>query len=276
MLTDNVFELKFRLERKLIESKTGATTTANNGNKSTDTTAASQHLESISRATSPSSVRNGGNGGGEEDDEDELLTSDNESSIAPSEASGSVSTRQLQKEEKLAQKRLSKLATSNSSKATTKSTNKGKSTSSNLTLDEQIEDNSQMEEFVEKQFRKYLGVSRCRPLGKDRFHCRYWWFDGIGGMDISKPSSESEGLRVPYSTGRIFVQGPGQLEWEVLSSERGQGENIEEKIESLNQRRLREEVVESENQLVGIGEWGFYETPEEVSYDSLSLHVYDS
>ncbi|GAA5988402.1 hypothetical protein JCM5350_005297 [Sporobolomyces pararoseus] len=250
-------EKKALLERKLNEGKKAAKTasspTVNNDSRKSP-------APSVSRATSPS-IRNG-----DEDEDDELLTSDNESSVAPSEA-GSVATRQTQKEEKLTQKRLSKLAATNSKSSSSSSsktplpsttTKGGKSQSTNLSLDEQIEDNSQMEEFVEKQFRRYLGVSRCRPLGKDRFHCRYWWFDGIGGMEISKP--KTDGTRVQYSTGKIFVQGPNEQDWEVLTDAKAEKNKEREIVE----RRMREEVVETEEALVGVNEWGFYETPEEI------------
>ncbi|GAA5946603.1 hypothetical protein JCM3765_000315 [Sporobolomyces pararoseus] len=257
-------ERKALLERKLNEGKKAATNsnTKTASSPSTSTTVNNDTRKSpapsVSRATSPS-IRNGG--ADEEDEDDELLTSDNESSVAPSEA-GSVATRQTQKEEKLTQKRLSKLAATNSKSSSSKpivpsASNKGKS-QSNLSLDEQIEDNSQMEEFVEKQFRRFLGVSRCRPLGKDRFHCRYWWFDGVGGMEISKP--KTDGTRVQYSTGKIFVQGPNEQDWEVLTDAKAERNKEREIVE----RRMREEVVEKEDALVGVNEWGFYETPQEI------------
>ncbi|GAA5936072.1 uncharacterized protein JCM15063_002698 [Sporobolomyces koalae] len=205
-----------------------------------------------SRATSPS-VRNGG----AEDDEDQLVSSDGESSIAPSEGGGAAA-RQAQREAALAKQRLSKLAAVGKPGNSTSKPTKAKGS---LTLDEQIEENTLLDEHVEVQFRRYLGVSRCRALGKDRFHCKYWWFDGIGGMDISK--AHPDGSRVPYQTGRIFVQGPSEQDWQVLADV----QEGEEGNDMMLQRRMREEVVDEKETLVGVGQWGYYETPEEI--DSL-------
>jgi len=259
-----------RQERKLNEEKKGTSKseTASNG-KATSPLVPNDHRKSpapsTSRATSPS-IMNGG--GGEHDDEDQLLTSDDESSLAPSEAGSTApSARQAQREEKLAQKRLSKLASSGNGGGgggtSIPKSSKGKST---LTVDELLEENALMDEHVEKQFRRYLGVSRCRPLGQDRFHCRYWWFDGIGGMEITK--AKEDGSRVPYGTGRVFIQGPTREEWEVIADEHVADEEGKEKEQVLIERRMREEVVDREETLVGFGEWAYYETAEEVSRTS--------
>ncbi|GAA5898704.1 uncharacterized protein JCM6883_003396 [Sporobolomyces salmoneus] len=245
-------------ERKLNENKKGSKSSNGKSTTSPSLDSRKSPAPSISRASSPS-IRNGG----VDDDEDELLDSDRESSVAPSDA-GSVATRQAQKEEKLSQKRLSKLA-ANSGKSASKGSTKGGKKVSTLSLDEQIEENALEEEFVDIQFRRYQGVLKCRPIGKDRFHCRYWWFDGIGGMEISK--AKDDGSRVPYSTGKIFVQGPNELDWQVVADSKAEGNDGPSKQQSLLERRIREEVVDKEEALVGIGEWGYYETPEEI--DSL-------
>ncbi|GAA6019257.1 hypothetical protein JCM11491_001292 [Sporobolomyces phaffii] len=255
-------ERRALLERKAKEGKKGAKGADSNGKTMSPSTSRTTGNDarnkspapSASRATSPS-VRN-------DDDEDELLTSDAESSIAPSDA-GSVATRQAHPN-----KRLAKVAAISGKHSGSKPSPLGAGGSkkvapkSNLSLDEQIDDNALQEEFVDIQFRRYLGVSRCRPLGKDRFHCRYWWFDGIGGMDISK--ARDDGARVPYATGRIFVQGPSALDWEVLAEDKGEGADAPERQQSLTARRVLEEVVDDERALVGFNEWGYYETPEEL------------
>lgn len=109
------------------------------------------------------------------------------------------------------------------------------------------------DDWVEREFRRWQGVSRCRPLGKDRFFCRYWWFDGVGGMDLV-----GQGSGVLYGTGRLFVQGPSQEDWDAVCGREKEGE------EDAVKRRTREEGGDEER-LLGVDEWGFYEEEEEVS-----------
>lgn len=105
------------------------------------------------------------------------------------------------------------------------------------------------DDLVEREFRRWQGVIRCRPLGKDRFFCRYWWFDGIGGMDLATSA---------YSTGRLFVQGPSQEDWDFITRKSGQ-----EEAQAMA-RRTREEGAD-EDGLLGIDEWGYYESEAEAS-----------
>ncbi|KAG1719258.1 chromatin remodeling complex protein [Suillus lakei] len=55
-------------------------------------------------------------------------------------------------------------------------------------------------EAIEREFRKLLGAVRVKPLGKDRFHNRIWWFDGMGSASLL-----GSGGVVQYGTGRIFI-----------------------------------------------------------------------
>ncbi|KAG0218268.1 hypothetical protein BGX33_007946 [Mortierella sp. NVP41] len=59
---------------------------------------------------------------------------------------------------------------------------------------------SRKEEQVDRDCRRY-GIARVRPLGKDRFYNRYWYFDGIT-MD--------------HGTDRLYVQSPSFLDLEVM------------------------------------------------------------
>lgn len=88
-------------------------------------------------------------------------------------------------------------------------------------------------------------------------------------MEISK--AKEDGSRVPYGTGRVFVQGPTREEWEVIADEYAEDREGKGKEQVLIERRMREEVVDKEETLVGFGEWAYYETAEEVSLLVLSL-----
>jgi bromodomain adjacent to zinc finger domain protein 1A len=107
---------------------------------------------------------------------------------------------------------------------------------------------------LELDFRQYLLLSRMRPLGKDRFHCKVWWFDGVGCMTLVGEDGE-----YLYGTGKIFLQGPSQDELD----------QIEVKAKLDPSIGLRRDAEEGEG-LLGVGEWAWYETPEEVDFISLS------
>lgn len=146
------------------------------------------------------------------------------------------------------------------------------------------------DDWVEREFRRWQGVSRCRPLGKDRFFCRYWWFDGIGCSSLVR-----EGLAagagtggVQYGAGRLFVQGPSAEDWRFANDlasgrikaggGRGKGKPkdvlqqidgeyarpvAEDEAVDLDERRRREEV--DEKAVLSIDEWAYYDTEAEVS-----------
>lgn len=61
--------------------------------------------------------------------------------------------------------------------------------------------------------------------------------------------------RLIYGTGRLFVQGPSEVDWDRACAEFG-GED------ALKERRKKEEGHE---QILGIDEWGFYDEEEDVS-----------
>jgi len=100
-------------------------------------------------------------------------------------------------------------------------------------------------EAVEREFRKLLAAQRQKPLGKDRYHNVVWWFDGMGGQNLT-----GAGGNYLWQTGRMYVQGasePDRRFWETA-------ENFEE--------RIKEE--ECETGPLKPGEWAYYDTPEEV------------
>lgn len=113
-------------------------------------------------------------------------------------------------------------------------------------LDEEVNKLERRLESIEREFRKLLGAIRAKPLGKDRFHNRVWWFDGMGSMSLL-----GSGGVVQYGTGRIFLQGPTGMELEVMSR----------REESDVDARRQEEEGEG---LLAPGEWAVYTEPEEV------------
>jgi len=113
-------------------------------------------------------------------------------------------------------------------------------------LDEEVNKLERRLENIEREFRKQLGAIRVKPLGKDRFHNRVWWFDGMGSMSLL-----GSGGVVQYGTGRIFLQGPTELELELMSR----------REENDVDTRRQEEEGEG---LLAPGEWAVYTEPEEV------------
>jgi bromodomain adjacent to zinc finger domain protein 1A len=102
---------------------------------------------------------------------------------------------------------------------------------------------------LELEFRQYLLLSRMKPLGEDRFHCKVWWFDGVGCMTLVDQDGE-----YIYGTGKIFIQGPSEDDLSVIEAK-----SVADS--SIGKRRDEEEG----DGILGVGEWAWYETPEEVS-----------
>ena len=216
--------------------------------------------EADGRSSRAPSVKPGKPAGGDGDDEDEdQLVSDAESSVAPSEA-GSLSAAS-RRQAALEEKRLEKLGGKPSGRSSLAG---GRAKGAALTLEDRLRLNSERDDEVEREFRRYLNVSRCRPLGKDRFHCRYWWFDGVGSMDLVSDGAQvlrDDGDNVVYGTGRLLVQGPSEEDWEVLSDPKSKGD---EGGKAILARRMREEVVEDPSLLLGVNEWACYDDHETV------------
>ncbi|BGP00501.1 hypothetical protein NBRC10513v2_006305 [Rhodotorula toruloides] len=235
--------------------------------------APSEATETPSRAAS---VKPAPAAGDEDEEEDQLASDDDdERSVAPSEA-GSISYLS-RRQAALEEKRLEKLQEGGGGRAGSvasgSGTPRGRTSTGGTgakdaprappTIEDLMRQNAHKDDFVDREFRRYQGVARCRPLGKDRFHCRYWWFDGIGGMDLVQLNGAGEEV-VTYGAGRLFVQGPSEEDWEVICDVREKGEEGEK---GARERRMREEVVEKPEQLLGVNEWAYYENDEQL--DSL-------
>jgi hypothetical protein len=119
-------------------------------------------------------------------------------------------------------------------------------------LEEHMAANTAQEEVFDREFRRYRDVTRLHPLGHDRFHCAYWWFDGVGAMALIGP-----GGGALYGTGRLIVQGPSRLEWDAIVAGGKHGDEVK-----LEARRIEEEGAEATR--LGPGEWAAITTEAEV------------
>ena len=102
---------------------------------------------------------------------------------------------------------------------------------------------------------------RTRVLGKDRFCNRYWWFERNAMPHGGLPDSSTADAE--YANGRIWVQGPDDMERE------GFIEIIEPDKQAYYRRfqltpAERKKVEEGSTNLTTAKEWGFYDTVEEL------------
>ncbi|KAF9068074.1 ATP-utilizing chromatin assembly and remodelling N-terminal-domain-containing protein [Rhodocollybia butyracea] len=116
-------------------------------------------------------------------------------------------------------------------------------------LDEEVNKLERRLEGIERDFRKLLGGVRVKPMGKDRFYNRIWWFDGLGSSSLV-----ASGGATQYGAGRIFVQGPSEIDLEHMM--RRIGDEI-----PVQARRLEEEGQEG---MLGPGDWAVYSDVEEL------------
>ncbi len=112
-------------------------------------------------------------------------------------------------------------------------------------LDEEVSKLERRLEVIEREFRQHIGGIRAKPLGRDRFYNRIWWFDGLGCTSANNPALGQ------YGTGRIFIQGPSEFDLDLLRR----------REEDIDARRLEEEGEEG---VLGPGDWAAYATVEEV------------
>ena len=102
---------------------------------------------------------------------------------------------------------------------------------------------------LEYDFRSHMYTLRARPVGLDRFCNKVWWLDGLGSAPLVGESG-----KVLFGTGRLYVQGVEDVELDITRLP------LETTAEEVEARRSKEE---GEGRL-GPGEWGMYETQEEV------------
>jgi len=109
--------------------------------------------------------------------------------------------------------------------------------------------------------------ARLRLLGKDRFFNRYWWFERNGMPFGGLPTSST--ADAGYANGRLWVQGPSDMEREGFLEESkphevmatGDRMDLDPKMPAM-ERKLFEEGGTS---VVLSHQFAFYETPEELS-----------
>lgn len=115
-------------------------------------------------------------------------------------------------------------------------------------LDEEVNKIERRLEGIEREFRKLLGAVRVKPLGRDRFYNRIWWFDGMGSASLMGSGGVAQ-----YGTGRLFIQGPSEFDIDLLD---------QRKEEDIAERRREEEGEEG---ILGSGDWAVYSDLEEAS-----------
>lgn len=103
-------------------------------------------------------------------------------------------------------------------------------------------------EGIERDFRRLLGNVRVKIMGKDRFYNRVWWFDGLGSASAMGTAGSWQ-----YGTGRLFIQGPSEVDMDML--------RVRQQEEDLDARRKEEE---GEDGILGPDDWAVYTEVEEV------------
>jgi bromodomain adjacent to zinc finger domain protein 1A len=120
-------------------------------------------------------------------------------------------------------------------------------------VDEEVNKIERRLEGIEREFRRLLGGVRVKPLGRDRFFNRIWWFDGMGSASLV-----GSGGTALYGSGRLFIQGPSEFDDDILQKR--------QYSEDIDARRLEEE---GEDGILGPNEWAVYNDLEEVCFISL-------
>ncbi|PWN27366.1 hypothetical protein BDZ90DRAFT_279725 [Jaminaea rosea] len=103
------------------------------------------------------------------------------------------------------------------------------------------------EEAIDLEFRRHHLAPRLRPLGKDRFHDRYWWFDGVGNQNLVGLDDQ-----VLYGAGRLFVQGASREDWAAACVDRSHKAMLKRRQEEHGECILEHD------------EWAVYDDPEQV------------
>jgi hypothetical protein len=100
-------------------------------------------------------------------------------------------------------------------------------------------------------------VHRSKILGKDRFLNKYYWFEHNGMPFGGVPQSST--AEYGYANGRIWVQGPDELEIQPNLEEPALSQDMGEFGWTVPIRKEREE---GETHLETSGDWGYYDDPE--------------
>lgn len=103
--------------------------------------------------------------------------------------------------------------------------------------------------------------TRTRVLGKDRFCNRYWWFERNAMPHAGLPESSTADAN--YANGRIWVQGPDDMERiGYIDVSQEEQNNYKGSFKVTPAERKAQE--EGSTQLHTADQWGFYDDPEDV------------
>lgn len=166
--------------------------------------------------------------------------------VGPSDGSGAEEVEEAETNGRKGKKKKSQTGAKQREAARAKMSAAKQALAEHRRLDEEVNKLERRLEGIERDFRKLFGAIRVKPMGKDRFHNRIWWFDGMGSASLL-----GSGGSVQYGTGRVFVQGASEFDVDLLG---GNGGEV--------MARRREE--EGEEGILGVGEWAVYDTIEEV------------
>lgn len=140
-------------------------------------------------------------------------------------------------------------------------------------LEEEARQIQKKEEQLEHNMRRY-NTLRIKPLGRDRFYNRYYYFDNLGGA-----STHGTG-------GRLYVQSPDEIDLTVLKerdncmhaedvSPCGHGGGVQFVVELMRAQGLSKEAEFMETQIKNLSNrnrsgplpewWRVYQDPEDVS-----------
>jgi bromodomain adjacent to zinc finger domain protein 1A len=187
-------------------------------------------------------------------DEDTVMADSSDlSDMSPSEggseapSTGSVVEKKSSRQKDLRQKAQSQAHAKQREMARAKVASAKQALAEHRRLDEEVNKIERRLEGIERDFRKLLGAVRVKPVGKDRFYNRIWWFDGMGSASLL-----GSGGVVQYGTGRIFIQGPSEFDAEILQR------RMDDEI------RVRRQEEEGEDGMLEPGQWAVYTDLEEV------------
>ncbi|KAF2862378.1 hypothetical protein K470DRAFT_256014 [Piedraia hortae CBS 480.64] len=116
-------------------------------------------------------------------------------------------------------------------------------------------------DFCDRDLRE-ANVQRTKVLGKDRFCNRYYWFERNGQPYAG--SSTSSTADHGYVNGRLWVQGPDEMEVQGLIDL--QGAAAQEYFQTFGKTpRARREEEEGPLYLENASEWAYYDDPDSIT-----------
>ncbi len=124
-----------------------------------------------------------------------------------------------------------------------------------------VKENEERIKVIDNDLRE-ADCNRTRVLGRDRFWNRYYWFERNGMPYAGLPTSSTS--NAGYANGRIWVQGPDELEREgyIDMKKEWQDEYIAKFGVAVPERKKKEEGATS---LFNARQWGYYDDPEDVN-----------